>query len=150
MQEVSMVTLNALRTAAANAADEEECVCRILARCRGVIREHVIRCQSKPTQTPLLAESSHPRSEEPLQSAKELLLSVEARLGWRMTDILLAGILLALGFLCAVTLVPRAGRASAGLSHHAGRGTACRSLGRPHASRTTRSRCPTMRRMSRS
>jgi hypothetical protein len=33
-----------------------------------------------------------------------------------MTDILLAGILLALGFLCAVTLVPRAGRTAAGLA----------------------------------
>lgn len=33
-----------------------------------------------------------------------------------MTDLLLAAILLALGFLCAVTLVPRAGRATTGLA----------------------------------
>ena len=81
MQEVSMVTLNALRTAAANAADEEECVCRILARCRGVIREHVIRCQVQADADAALGGKPHPRSEEALQSAKELLYAVEARLG---------------------------------------------------------------------
>jgi hypothetical protein len=33
-----------------------------------------------------------------------------------MTELLLAGILLAFGFLCAVTLMPRAGRAASGLA----------------------------------
>lgn len=80
-QAVSMATLNALRNATANAADEEECMCRILARCRGVIREHVIRCQVQADADAALGGKAHPRSEEALQSAKELLHAVEARLG---------------------------------------------------------------------
>lgn len=81
VQEVSMVTLNALRTAAANAADEEECLCRILARCRGVVREHVIRCQVDADADAARTGRANPRSEEVLQAARELLHAVEARLG---------------------------------------------------------------------
>lgn len=80
-QEVSYATLNALRAAVANATDEEECMCRILARCRGVIREHVIRCQVQADADAAIGGKAHPRSEEALQSAKELLHAVEARLG---------------------------------------------------------------------
>jgi hypothetical protein len=81
MQSVSMATLNGLRDAARNATDEEECVCRLLARCRTIAREHLIRCQVQADADASLGGKPHPRSEEALQSARELLHAIEARLG---------------------------------------------------------------------
>jgi hypothetical protein len=80
-QAVSMTTLNGLRDAAKNATDEEECVCRLLARCRSIVREHVMRCQVQADVDASLSGKPHARSEEALQSARELLHAIEARLG---------------------------------------------------------------------
>ena len=80
-QEVSYATLHALRQAVANATDEEECVVRLLARCRCIVREHVIRCQVQADADAAYGGHPHPRSEEALTSARELLHSIEARLG---------------------------------------------------------------------
>jgi hypothetical protein len=80
-QEVPYTTLHALRTAVANAADEEECIHRLLARCRTIIRQHLIRCQVQADADAVLGGRLHIRSEEDLLAARELLAAVEARLG---------------------------------------------------------------------
>lgn len=80
-QEVPYATVMALRIAAANAADEEECVHRLLARCRIILRQHLIRCQVQADADAALGGRPHARSEEDLVAARELLAAVEARLG---------------------------------------------------------------------
>jgi hypothetical protein len=81
-QQVSVTTLNALRTAAANACDEEECIHRMLAACRRVIQREVIRCQTQ-ADADAAGNGGTPnaRSEEALRNSRELLASIEARLG---------------------------------------------------------------------
>jgi len=81
VQEVPYSTVMALRVAAANAADEEECVHRMLARCRIILRQHLIRCQVQADADAALGGRPHARSEEDLLAARELLAAVEARLG---------------------------------------------------------------------
>lgn len=79
--DVPVATMAALRQAIDNAADEEECVCRLLARCRGVVRQHVIRCQVQADVEAAESGRMHARSEEALNGARELLCAIEARLG---------------------------------------------------------------------
>jgi hypothetical protein len=81
VQFVSTATMKALRAAATNAVDEEECLHRMLARCRGIVYQHVIRCQVQADADAALGENPHPRSEHLLVDARELLASVDARLG---------------------------------------------------------------------
>lgn len=80
-QEVAYSTLNALRVASENASDEEECIHRLLARCRSIVREYVIRCQIQADADASTLGKAHPRSEDALIAARELLNAVEARLG---------------------------------------------------------------------
>jgi uroporphyrinogen-III decarboxylase len=81
VQFVAVGTIRALRSAASNAVDEEELIHRLLARCRGIVYQHVIRCQVQADADAVLGENSHPRSEHMLLDARELLAAVDARLG---------------------------------------------------------------------
>lgn len=81
IQFVSSATMMALRNAIASACDEEECVYRLLARCRGILHQHVIRCQVQADADAALGGTTHPRSEQALLDARELIASVDARLG---------------------------------------------------------------------
>ena len=81
VQEVSMATINALRAAASNAADDEECLHRLLARCRIILRHHLIRCQVQADTEAAMNGKPHDPSEDALTTARELLAAVESRLG---------------------------------------------------------------------
>lgn len=81
IQFVRSATMSALRHAIWSACDNEECLHRILARCRAVVHQHVIRAQVQADADAALEGKVHPRSEQALQDARELLASVEARLG---------------------------------------------------------------------
>ena len=81
VQFVSTSTLHQLRGASQNAVVEEELLHRILARCRVIVYQHVIRCQVQADADASLGENPHPRSEQMLMDARELLASVDARLG---------------------------------------------------------------------
>ena len=81
VQIISIRTLNSLRQAIANAVDEEECLHRMLAKCRVLAHENVIRCQVQADADAAMGGQAHPRSEEALAVAKELLASMNARLG---------------------------------------------------------------------
>lgn len=81
IQFVKAGTMKALRSASQNAVDEEELLHRILARCRVIVYQHVIRCQVQADADAALGENPHPRSEQMLVDARELLASVDARLG---------------------------------------------------------------------
>lgn len=74
-------SIHALHQAVSDARDEEVCVHRILARCRGIAHQHVIRCQVQADADAALGGTAHPRSEQALLDARELLASIEARLG---------------------------------------------------------------------
>lgn len=80
-QSVPSVTLNALREAVQNAADEEQIVHRILMRARPVAQAHVVRMQAEADGAVALSGKTHPASEEWLRQARELLFSIEARIG---------------------------------------------------------------------
>ena len=80
-QPVEVKTLESLRDAVQNAVVEEELVHRILARCRPVIRAHVVRMQAEADGAAALQGKPNATSEEWLQSARELAMSVDARLG---------------------------------------------------------------------
>lgn len=81
VQFVSTSTLHQLRAASQNAVVEEELLHRILARCRVIVYQHVIRCQVQADADASLGERPNPRSEQMLMDARELLASVDARLG---------------------------------------------------------------------
>ncbi len=81
VQIVAIRTLNSLRQAIANAVDEEECLHRLLARCRGLAYQQVIRCQVQADADAAMEGAVHPRSEDALVQARELLASLDARLG---------------------------------------------------------------------
>ncbi len=74
-------TIASLRQAISNALDEEECLHRLLARCRGLAYQNVIRCQVQADADAALEGQTHPRSEDALVQARELLASLDARLG---------------------------------------------------------------------
>lgn len=78
---VSFRIIDSLRVAANDATAEEENTYRLLARCRHVVRQHLIRCQVQADVDAATDGKAHARSEEALQSARELLASIEARLG---------------------------------------------------------------------
>ena len=80
-QSVSVSTLSALREAVQNAADEEQVVHRILLRMKPVAQAHVVRMQAEADGAVALSGKPHPVSEEWLAQAKELLQSINARLG---------------------------------------------------------------------
>jgi len=80
-QEVPIATLNALRTAAANACDEEECVHRLLAQCRVLARLRVVQAQVQADADASGLGRPREKSENALSSALELLNAIEARLG---------------------------------------------------------------------
>ncbi len=81
VQIVAIRTLNSLRQAIANAVDEEECLHRLLARCRALAYQQVIRCQVQADADAAMEGAVHPRSEDALVQARELLASLDARLG---------------------------------------------------------------------
>ena len=81
VQIVAIRTLSSLRTAVSNAVDEEECLHRLLARCRVIAYQHVIRCQVVADAEAALGSDNHPRSEDALANARELMASLDARLG---------------------------------------------------------------------
>ena len=81
MQSVSVAALESLRDSMQNACDEEGCVHRILARCRVLAYQEVIRCRVQADADAALRGKPHPRSEEALAQAQELLASLDARLG---------------------------------------------------------------------
>jgi len=81
VQIVAIRTLNSLRHAIANAVDEEECLHRLLARCRALAYQQVIRCQVQADADAAMEGAVHPRSEDALVQARELLASLDARLG---------------------------------------------------------------------
>lgn len=81
-QPVYCSVITALREAVANAADEEEIQMRLLARAMPILRNNVIRMQAQ-ADADAVANGGTPNStsEEWLRQARELLMSVEARLG---------------------------------------------------------------------
>ncbi len=81
VQMIPIRTIASLRQAISNALDEEECLHRLLARCRGLAYQNVIRCQVQADADAALEGQTHPRSEDALVQARELLASLDARLG---------------------------------------------------------------------
>jgi len=80
-QSVESSTLAALRDAVANATDEEECVHRLLARCRVIAYRELIRARVQADADAAMNGKAHPRSEEDLSHAQELVAALDARLG---------------------------------------------------------------------
>jgi hypothetical protein len=80
-QAVSAATLNALRDAVQNAAEEEQIIYRILQRARPVAAAHVVRMQAEADGAVALGGKPNFVSEEWLSQARELLFSINARLG---------------------------------------------------------------------
>jgi len=80
-QAVPSATLNALREAVQNAADEEAILHRILQRAKPVAAAHVVRMQAEADGAVALSGKTNPASEEWLTQARELLFSINARLG---------------------------------------------------------------------
>ena len=81
VQIISVRTLSSLRTAIANAVDEEECIHRLMARLRVLAHENVIRCQVQADADAAVGGETHPRSEHALTNARELMAALDARLG---------------------------------------------------------------------
>jgi hypothetical protein len=81
VQFIAVGTMRELRSASGNAVDEEELIHRLLARCRVLVYQHVIRCQVQADADAALGENTHPRSEQMLLDSRELLAAVDARLG---------------------------------------------------------------------
>ncbi len=80
-QSVPSTTLNALRESVQNAVDEEQIVYRILQRAKPVAAAHVVRMQAEADGAVALAGKPNAVSEEWLSQARELLYSINARLG---------------------------------------------------------------------
>lgn len=80
-QAVEVRTLESVREAVANAADDEEILYRLLARCRALAVQNFLHARVQADTDAALGGAVHPRSEEVLQSARELLASLDARLG---------------------------------------------------------------------
>jgi len=79
--EIPQRAAEALLRAVSDACEEEECIHRILIRSRSVIQQHVVRCHVQADADAALGGTAHPRSEQALLDARELLASIEARLG---------------------------------------------------------------------
>lgn len=80
-QPVPLRTIDSLREAVGNAVEEERLLYSILQRCRPVIQQHVVRMQAEADGAAALTGSPNPVSEHWLQEARELLMSVNARIG---------------------------------------------------------------------
>lgn len=80
-ETIPAMLMDALRTASRNACDEEECVHRLLAGCRRVVMREVVRCQVQADADAAAMGKPHPRSEEALAVSREMLHSIDARLG---------------------------------------------------------------------
>lgn len=69
-----------LRRAASDGVDDQMCVSRLLATLRPIVHQHLIRCEIQE-QVEASGGKVHPRSTAAIASARELLASVDARLG---------------------------------------------------------------------
>lgn len=81
-QEVSTAAIAALRDAVRNAVEEEELVTRLLARLRPVAAQNVVRMQAEADGSAVMnGGQPNPVSEQWLVNAREILHSLNARLG---------------------------------------------------------------------